>query len=332
MTPHLIVYKLLGSMMLHHVLIIDDIEKATFSYQDYFNSKQTKLSFRTSKSILERFVRIADFDLVIINWPEIYMGADKFFMYLSSSISSTRTSIIVLYNQEKDFIFPDTSHLNFIDFVSIPILQNEFEYRINRLQQLMKNIKRTHLRNNELHELNAILNNQKGSLEDTFKLKLDYAKEKQSALQQRIEESRRKMVSYEIKNSKVLDNLKTLLKELDRFEKELEIMNSTSMRKSIKRFQGKLKEMIKEKDTKKEFMKLFEKVEPSFFKKLTQINARLTPLDLKHCAYIRLNLDNYDLADLLNVELKSLQMSRYRLKKKLELHKEQTLRGYILAL
>jgi len=62
---------------------------------------------------------------------------------------------------------------------------------------------------------------------------------------------------------------------------------------------------------------------------LTKRNPKLTTLDLKHCAYIKMNIDNYELARILNVEMKSLQMTRYRLKKKLSLEQEQSLREFI---
>lgn len=69
-----------------------------------------------------------------------------------------------------------------------------------------------------------------------------------------------------------------------------------------------------------ETMKLhFEKVYPDFFSLLTSRFPHLTPLDLKHCAYLRMRLSNKELARMLNIEPNSVKTLRYRLKKKLEL-------------
>ena len=66
--------------------------------------------------------------------------------------------------------------------------------------------------------------------------------------------------------------------------------------------------------------------------KLMKINSKLTSLDLKHCAYIKMNIDNYDLSNILGVEMKSIQMTRYRLKKKLNLDADTSLREYVLSI
>ena len=63
-----------------------------------------------------------------------------------------------------------------------------------------------------------------------------------------------------------------------------------------------------------------------------RINPKLTSLDLKHCAYMKMNIDNYDLSNILGVEMKSIQMTRYRLKKKLNLDAEKSLREYVLSI
>ncbi len=81
------------------------------------------------------------------------------------------------------------------------------------------------------------------------------------------------------------------------------------------------------------FMVHFEKVHPDFFSRLDKTApGSLTPADLKLSAYIRMNLSTKEMAHLLNVEPKSIQMSRYRLKQKLNLPEETDLISFIQQL
>ncbi|BAP30179.1 uncharacterized protein CHSO_1142 [Chryseobacterium sp. StRB126] len=63
-----------------------------------------------------------------------------------------------------------------------------------------------------------------------------------------------------------------------------------------------------------------QELHPDFFKNINEkAKQKLTPLDLKYCAYIYLGMDTKQIANLLNVEPKSVRMTKYRLKKKLGL-------------
>jgi DNA-binding CsgD family transcriptional regulator len=53
---------------------------------------------------------------------------------------------------------------------------------------------------------------------------------------------------------------------------------------------------------------------------------------LKLCAYLRLNLSSKEIAPLLNISAKSVEVKRYRLRKKMDLPHEASLTNYILEL
>jgi len=76
----------------------------------------------------------------------------------------------------------------------------------------------------------------------------------------------------------------------------------------------------------------FNEVHPAFFSKLQTSFGTLSQNDLRLCAYIRINLSNKEIARLLNVEFRSIQMAKYRLKKKLLLSKEEDLNEFIQQL
>jgi len=73
----------------------------------------------------------------------------------------------------------------------------------------------------------------------------------------------------------------------------------------------------------------FENVHPDFFINLGQSHPTLSQTDNKHCAYIRMKLNTKEIARLLGISPTSVQMARFRLKKKMDLGKETDLRNYI---
>ena len=58
----------------------------------------------------------------------------------------------------------------------------------------------------------------------------------------------------------------------------------------------------------------------------------LTTSDLKLAAYIRMNVSSKEIASLLNISLKSIEMARYRLRKKLEIDHEQNLTAFLMSI
>ena len=75
---------------------------------------------------------------------------------------------------------------------------------------------------------------------------------------------------------------------------------------------------------------IIREVHPNFFKKLNSVSKnKLSNQDLKYDAYIYLNTDNQRIASLLKVEAKTVRMTKYRLKQKIGLEKEDSLTNFI---
>ncbi len=89
---------------------------------------------------------------------------------------------------------------------------------------------------------------------------------------------------------------------------------------------------ISEEDNWKFFKKAFSNADKDFFKKIKSKHPDLTSNDLKLCAYLRLNLSSKEIAPLLNISVKSVEIKRYRLRKKMDLDRNTNLTEYILAL
>jgi AraC family transcriptional regulator, chitin signaling transcriptional activator len=80
------------------------------------------------------------------------------------------------------------------------------------------------------------------------------------------------------------------------------------------------------------FQEAFNKADRDFLKKIKEAHPLLTPNDLKLCVYLRLNLSSKEIAPMLNISPQSVEIKRFRLRKKLELDHEQNLTEYILNL
>lgn len=78
------------------------------------------------------------------------------------------------------------------------------------------------------------------------------------------------------------------------------------------------------------FQEAFNNADKDFLKKIHKLHPKLTPNDLKFCAYLRLNLTSKEIAPLLNISVRSVEIKRYRLRKKMNLSHEKSLVEYIL--
>ena len=101
--------------------------------------------------------------------------------------------------------------------------------------------------------------------------------------------------------------------------------------RSIKSVISTINKNITEEDTWNVFKEAFDNADKDFLKKIKTAHPLLTPNDLRLCAYLRLNLSSKEVAPLLNISVRSVEIKRYRLRKKMGLSHEQGLVEYILA-
>ncbi|MFZ9388882.1 MAG: triple tyrosine motif-containing protein, partial [Chitinophagaceae bacterium] len=80
------------------------------------------------------------------------------------------------------------------------------------------------------------------------------------------------------------------------------------------------------------FAKHFDKVQRDFVSTLKQQHPSITPNELKLCAYLRMNLSTKEIAQLMNISVRGVEISRYRLRKKLGLETGASLYDYLIKL
>jgi DNA-binding CsgD family transcriptional regulator len=110
----------------------------------------------------------------------------------------------------------------------------------------------------------------------------------------------------ELKNAESLNNLNHIIKIIDRN------LNNT--------------------DDWQVFEEAFNNADKDFLKKVKNQHPSLTSNDLRLCTYLRLNLSSKEIAPLLNISSRSVEVKRYRLRKKMGLQRESSLSDYILGI
>ena len=106
--------------------------------------------------------------------------------------------------------------------------------------------------------------------------------------------------------------------------------NLESESRSVKSVISTISKNINGKDSWSVFQEAFNKTDKDFLKKMKEVHSNLTANDLRLCAYLRLNLSSKEIAPLLNISVRSVEIKRYRLRKKMNLSHEQGLVEYIL--
>jgi ligand-binding sensor domain-containing protein len=79
------------------------------------------------------------------------------------------------------------------------------------------------------------------------------------------------------------------------------------------------------------FEQSFNEVHENFLHKLKEEFTDLTPADIQLCAYLKMNLQSKEIAALLNITVRGVEIRRYRLRKKLHLDHNINLTEYIMG-
>ncbi|WP_452221238.1 triple tyrosine motif-containing protein [Lacinutrix salivirga] len=140
-------------------------------------------------------------------------------------------------------------------------------------------------------------------------------------LKQDIESKNRELAISTMSLIKKNEFLNTIKKDLSETSK-----NEVNIKSVIKIIDKNLNNT----DDWKFFQEAFNNADKDFLKRIKSKHPSLTPNDLKLCAYLRLNLSSKEIAPLLNISPRSVEVKRYRLRKKMELRHEDSLTSYIL--
>lgn len=155
--------------------------------------------------------------------------------------------------------------------------------------------------------------------------------------EQRLMKLKNEQLSSDVdsKNRELAVSTMSLMKKnelLSLIKDDLKRTNADSDDKGIKSVIKTINENISEDNSWTIFKEAFNSADNDFLKVIKQSHPSLTPNDLRLCAYLRLNLSSKEIAPLLNISVRSVEVKRYRLRKKMDLPHETSVVEYILSI
>jgi ligand-binding sensor domain-containing protein/DNA-binding CsgD family transcriptional regulator len=113
-----------------------------------------------------------------------------------------------------------------------------------------------------------------------------------------------------------------LVEELQRIQSSTDNQTVKSKMISLKK---RIQKEIDDKQQNRVFETYFDEVHDEFFNRMKEKYPDLSPKELRLCAYIRMNISTKEIASLLNISYRGVEINRYRLRKKLDLARDTNL-------
>lgn len=98
----------------------------------------------------------------------------------------------------------------------------------------------------------------------------------------------------------------------------------------LKHIMTKINQAIRNKDEMKIFEVNFNELHEEFFRELLENYPHLSNKDLKLCAYLKMNLSSKEIAPLLGISVRGVEVHRYRLRKKMNLDSQENLTNFLI--
>ena len=98
----------------------------------------------------------------------------------------------------------------------------------------------------------------------------------------------------------------------------------------MKHIMNKINAAVKSKDEWKVFETNFNEVHEDFFKDILSEYPKLSGKDLKLCSYLKMNLSSKEIAPLMGISVRGVEVHRYRLRKKMALESDVNLTKFLI--
>ncbi len=121
-----------------------------------------------------------------------------------------------------------------------------------------------------------------------------------------------------------MENIKEEIRQVKLTDK------AEDQQRALERIIKEIDTALKVQDDWTQFEIRFDKVHGDFLKRLTAEFTELTPGEQKLCAFLRLKMDTKEIANLMGISLRGVEVTRYRLRKKFRLETQQNLSKFIL--
>lgn len=150
-----------------------------------------------------------------------------------------------------------------------------------------------------------------------------------------IQEYERHILELEIqtKSSEVAGKSLSIAKQSEMIEKIKGILDTET---DFNKLKSEIKKSIKINAVNKHEWETFEtnlnQIHNEFIINLSKKYSNLTPKDIKLCVYLKMNLSSKEIAPMMNISFRGVELQRYRLRKKLSLDQDENLSKFLLSI
>lgn len=139
-------------------------------------------------------------------------------------------------------------------------------------------------------------------------------------------------LELQTKSSEVAGKSLSIAKQSEMIEN---IQNILDSEKDFNKLKSEIKKAIKINEVNKHEWEIFEtnlnQIHNEFIINLSKKYPILTPKDIKLCVYLKMNLSSKEIAPMMNISFRGVELHRYRLRKKLNLSQEENLSKFLLS-
>ncbi|MEE4198397.1 MAG: two-component regulator propeller domain-containing protein [Bacteroidales bacterium] len=196
--------------------------------------------------------------------------------------------------------------------------------RIDREKRLLHLKQKKELHQQKINHENEVLSAQQ-EIDKLRNEKLRMENEKNRA---EVELKTKELASYAMQITQKNESLYGIKEQLRHISNKVNPDAQKYLQKLIKN----IERNTNQKEDWEKFEGYFDQVYEDFTKRIREQYPHLTPNDIKLCAYLRMNLSTKEIAPLLNISIRGVEVSRYRLRKKLNLSKDDNLIDFMMNL
>ena len=144
-----------------------------------------------------------------------------------------------------------------------------------------------------------------------------------------VETNNLQALKVEMQYQSLVGSMKHIVKSLDELAR---IRDINQIKSEIYRIKKNIAMHVDSEQRWESFENHFDLVQGDFYKTVKHRYPALTMVDLELCAYLRLEMSTKEIARQLNLSVRGVETRKYRLKKNLELEKDQDLNKFINTL
>lgn len=263
------------------------------TFKEYTNLKEGEYTFKIkAKNVYDQETEIASFSFIIN--PPWYRSVLAYIIYIL---------LIIVFS-----------------FILINIVKKRIEHekRMLRLKQ------KRELHEQKINHENEVLSAQ----QEIAKLRNEKLRIENEKNKAEVELKTKELASYAMQVTQKNESLFDIKEQLKHISQKVNPDAQKYLQKLIKR----IEQNTNQKEDWERFEKYFDQVYEDFTKRIREKYPNLTPNDVKLCAYLRMNLSSKEIAPLLNISVRGVEVSRYRLRKKLHLPQNENLIDFMMNL